>query len=428
MIVELLNTGSELLLGRVLNTHQQWIGRRLADLGWPCSRQTSVPDTGPAIRDAVLECLRRADWVITTGGLGPTSDDITRDLIAGLLDRPLVLHPPTLETIRGYFTARRRPMPASVEVQARVPEGALVLPNRNGTAPGLALRIEPGRFRPEGSWLVMLPGPPRELKPMFDELVVPLMRQQAPDGIPHVCLTLRTCGLGESWVEERLTPILPPLLARGLTVGYCARTGEVDVRLVATGPEAHAVVHDAETATRELLGDHIFGENDELLEEIVIRLAIRGGARIAVAESCTGGCVAHRLTNVPGASRTFWGGWITYDNEAKIRELQVPPAILAAHGAVSEPCARAMAEGALAKSEATHAVAITGIAGPSGGTEDKPVGTVFIALAVRSQPTRVLRMIHPFDRETFKYVTSQQALDMLRRSLLKESPVPPPGG
>ncbi len=418
MIVELLNTGSELMLGRILNTHQQWICRRLADLGWPCQRQTAVPDTGAAIREATAESLTRADWVITTGGLGPTSDDVTRDYIAQLLGRRLVVHEPSLENIQAFFSARRRPMPASVAIQAQVPEGAVVIPNHHGTAPGLAIQVEPGRFRENGSWLIMLPGPPRELRPMFDQQVVPLLREWSPVSDPYQCLTLRTCGLGESWVEERLSPILPPLFARGLEIGYCARTGEVDIRLVSHGPQAADLVREAESETLRLLGDHVFGRDDEQLEEVVVRLAARQGARLALAESCTGGYVAHRVTNVPGASSVFWGGWVTYDNEAKQRELGVPPGILLEQGAVSEPCAQAMAEGALARSGATHAIAITGIAGPTGGSDLKPVGTVYIALATRGATTIVRGFFNPFDRETFKYVSSQQALEMLRRSLL----------
>ena len=424
MIVELLNTGSELMLGRVLNTHQQWICRRLADLGRPCTRQTAIPDTGTAIRDATREALERADWVITTGGLGPTSDDITRDYIAQLLGRRLVLDVTALENIRGFFAARNRPMPASVEIQAQVPEGAIVLHNHHGTAPGLALRVEPGRFRAEGSWLVMLPGPPRELRPMFDRQVVPLLQEWAPNSETYRCLTLRTCGLGESWVEERLAPVLPPLFARGLEIGYCARTGEVDIRLVARGGQAESLVQEAEAETLRLLGDHVFGRDDEQLEEVIVRNMTARGVRLALAESCTGGYVAHRITNVPGASAVVWGGWITYDNGAKTQELGVSPAMLEEHGAVSEPCAQAMAEGALAHSPATHALAITGIAGPGGGSDQKPVGTVFVALAIRGSTTRVRRFFNPFDRETFKYVTSQQALEMLRRALQEPATVP----
>lgn len=309
-------------------------------------------------------------------------------------------------------------MPASVGVQALVPEGAQVLANGHGTAPGLALRVEAGRFRDSPSLLVMLPGPPRELHPMFSERVVPLLREHFPGLGAFHCRTLLTCGLGESLVEERLAPSLPDLFARGMEIGYCARTGEVDVRLTARGPGGASVVEDGERLVRETLGSHVFGSDNDSLESVVIGLARDRGARLAVAESCTGGYLAHRLTNVPGASATFWGGWLTYDNAAKEALLGVSSETLRIHGAVSEACAREMAEGALARSGATHALAVTGIAGPGGGSADKPVGTVHLALASAGAATRTRRQLNPFDRETFKFVTTQQALEMLRRRLL----------
>jgi nicotinamide-nucleotide amidase len=416
--VELINTGSELMLGRVLNTHQQWICRRMADVGMPIARQVAIPDTAASIREAIADGLRRAELVIATGGLGPTSDDMTRDEVAGLLGLSLREDAATRQTIEAFFAARGRKMPARVLIQAQIPEGAIVLANRNGTAPGLLVPVATGRFGPTPRWLLMLPGPPRELRPMFDQQAIPLLRERFPAAESFHCLTLRTCGIGESWVEEQLDPELPPLLQQGLEIGYCARTGEVDVRLVARGAEGCDLVARAESMVRARLSAHIFGRNDDTLEEVVIRLAAESRARLALAESCTGGYVANRLTNVPGASQVFWGGWVTYDNAAKVGALGVPPTILEEHGAVSEACARAMAEGALAAAAATHAVALTGIAGPTGGTPDKPVGTVFVALATRGQATQVRQFNNPFDRETFKYVASQQALEMIRRSLL----------
>ncbi|MCC7376987.1 MAG: competence/damage-inducible protein A [Verrucomicrobiales bacterium] len=418
MTVELINTGSELMLGRVLNTHQQWICRRMADAGMPVTRQVAIPDTSTAIREAIAEGLQRAELVIATGGLGPTSDDMTRDEVAGLLGLGLREDLETRRTIEAFFASRGRKMPARVLIQAQVPEGAIVLANRNGTAPGLLVPVAAGRFGPTPRWLLMLPGPPRELRPMFDQQAIPMLRERFPATESFHCLTLRTCGIGESWVEEQLEPELPPLLQQGLEIGYCARTGEVDVRLVARGSEGHNLVARAESMVRDRLGAHIFGRDDDALEAVVIRLATDAKARLALAESCTGGYVANRLTNVPGASQVFWGGWVTYDNEAKTRALGVPVEILEQQGAVSEACARAMAEGALNAASATHAVALTGIAGPSGGTLQKPVGTVFVALAVRGQETQVRQFNNPFDRETFKYVASQQALEMIRRALL----------
>ena len=416
--IELINTGSELMLGRVLNTHQQWICRQLADCGYRVSRQVTVADTGPDIEEAVREALSRADLVITTGGLGPTSDDLTRDRIAGLLGRELIEDKAVLANVEGFFAARRRPMPSRTRVQALVPRGAMVLPNAHGTAPGLALEINPNRFhdRGRGAWLVMLPGPPRELRPMFGEQVIPLLREKIPLYEAFVCRTLKTTGLGESLVEEKIAPALQHL--PGLEIGYCARTGEVDVRLAGRGAGAERMVAEAEQIVRDQIGDCIFGEGDEQLETVLVRLLTERKETLALAESCTGGYIANRITNVPGASAVLLAGLVTYSNEAKHTFLDVRPETLAAHGAVSEPVAREMAEGARRRTGADHALAVTGIAGPGGGTAEKPVGTVFIALASGAH-LFVLNPVNRYDRETFKYVTSQQALELLRRTILK---------
>ena len=420
MIVELVNTGSELLLGRVLNTHQQWLCRRLADLGHVVSRQVAVPDTGPDIRAAVAEALGRADLVIATGGLGPTSDDLTRDLIAEMLGLKLKEDPAILAHIKQFFDSRKRPMPSRTRVQAQVPEGATVLPNPNGTAPGLTIEARPNPFRPGATgWLIMLPGPPRELRPMFDNAVVPLLRRVFPLAVPFVCRTLRATGIGESMVEERVDSPLQPLVARGLQIGYCARPGQVDVRLAAQSLEAEQVVAEATAIVRERLGVFLYTEDEEDIEtSIVSRLTLKKQT-VVLAESCTGGFIAHRVTNVPGASAVLLAGLVTYSNAAKQKFLGLRLETLNEHGAVSEPVAREMAEGARRETGADYAVAVTGIAGPSGGSESKPVGTVFIALA-GPEGTTVERNFNPYDRETFKQVTAQQALDLLRRHLAKE--------
>ena len=407
------------MLGRVLNTHQQWLCRHLADLGYTVDRQVAVPDTGRDIQQAVREALGRADLIVVTGGLGPTSDDVTRDLIAELLQRPLREDAAVVAVIEGFFAQRQRPMPARTRVQALVPEGAVVLPNAHGTAPGLLIEVSPNPFRERGqtSWLVMLPGPPRELHPMFREQVVPQLRQRLPLEGEFVCRTLKTTGLGESFVEEKIATPLQPLVAVGLEIGYCARAGEVDVRFVARGPGAAQTVAEAERLVRALMPQHIFGEDDDQLEAVIVRRLTERKQTLALAESCTGGFLAHRITNVPGASAVFLAGLVTYSNEAKQRLLGVRAETLAAHGAVSEPVAREMAEGARERNGADYALAVTGIAGPAGGTPEKPVGTVFIALAT-AQKTVVLHPVNRFDRETFKYVTSQQALELLRRNML----------
>jgi len=434
--VELINTGSELMLGRVLNTHQQWLCRRLADLGYVVTRQVAVADTGHDIEQAVREALSRADLVITTGGLGPTSDDITRDLIAQLLGRKLHEDANIVQHIAQFFTARKRPMPASTLVQAQVPEGALVLPNPNGTAPGLAMEIEDGRWKiddgkcsvmppsilnpPSSSrskWLVMLPGPPRELRPMFNDTVVPLLSRELPLAGEFVCHTLRTVGIGESQVADRIGAPLQPLLASGLELGYCAHIGAVDVRLAAKGAEATQLVRSAAALVRAELGKNIFGADDETLEAVVVHILTGRKQTLALAESCTGGSIANRITNVPGASAVLLASLVTYANAAKQKFVGVRAETLAAHGAVSEAVAREMAEGARRETGADYSLSVTGIAGPGGGSAVKPVGTVFIGFASTDE-TIVLKQFNPFDRETFKNVTSTQALEILRRKIL----------
>jgi nicotinamide-nucleotide amidase len=423
--IELLNIGSELMLGRVLNTHQQWLCRQLADRGYVVGRQVAVADTAADIVPAVREALERNDLVITTGGLGPTSDDLTRDLIAQLLGKKLQPDADIARHIESFFTARKRPMPPSTLVQAMVPEGAIVLPNPNGTAPGLAMNVAGASFlstinsQPSTSpkWLIMLPGPPRELRPMFNAAVVPLLKRELPLDGEFICRTLRTVGIGESQVADRIGGKLLECVAHGLDLGYCAHIGAVDVRLAASGAQAAALVQKAEAIVRTELGKHIFGEDDETLEAVIVRLLTERKQTLALAESCTGGGLANRLTNVPGASAVLIASLVTYANDAKQKFVGVRTETLAAHGAVSEAVAREMAEGARRETGADFALSVTGIAGPGGGSEAKPVGTVFIGFA---SPTEnfALKQFNPFDRETFKQVTATQALEILRRKIL----------
>jgi len=432
MNIEIVNTGSELMLGRVLNTHQQWLCRRLADLGHVVTRQVAIADTGSAIQNAVREALGRADLVITTGGLGPTSDDITRELIAELLGKKLVANKDVLAHIENFFLKRGRPRPAKTTVETLVPEGAEVFLNATGTAPGLAMRVgEDGRWEmedgektqrpssilnsPSSRWLIMLPGPPRELRPMFDTFVVPLLKREFA-GETFICRTLLTTGIGESRVQEMVEADLQPLVARGLEVGYCARPGAVDVRLVASGVAAEKLVSEAEAVVQKNLGENIFGADDEEIEQVVVKLLAQRKKTLALAESCTGGLIASRLTDVPGASEVFLGGVVSFANAAKEKFLGVRAETLAAHGAVSEAVAREMAVGAREKFGADLALAVTGIAGPAGGTAEKPVGTVFIALATASG-VEVKKFLNVWDRATFKQVTATQALEWLRRAV-----------
>lgn len=441
MNVEIINTGSELMLGRVLNTHQQWLCRRFADLGHVVTRQVAIADSAREIQQAVREALGRADLVVTTGGLGPTSDDITRELVAELLGKKLVQKPEILAHIENRFARRGIPRPPQTSVESFVPEGALFFLNAHGTAPGLAIQVENGGWRmedgkhptplpadsqrgeggkpsfirhsPSSRWLVMLPGPPRELRPMFDQFVVPLVKREFADEI-FVCRTLLTTGIGESRVQELVEAGLEPLVQRGLGVGYCARPGAVDVRLTAGGAAAEQLVREGEAVVQRILAANIFGFDDDEIEEVVVRRLIAQKQTLALAESCTGGRLADRITNVPGASEIFLGGVVSYANRAKEKFVGVRTETLAQHGAVSEAVAREMALGARERFGSDFAISITGIAGPGGGSPEKPVGTVFIALA-SAAGVEVKKFVNNWERETFKQVTSTQALEWLRQ-------------
>lgn len=409
MRVEVINTGSELLLGAVTNTHLGYIARKLLPLGLTIERQVTVGDNHQLIGLTFADAIGRADLLIATGGLGPTADDITRDVVAEICGRPLVFHPEIMDRIAARFRSRKFPMPDSVRVQAMVPEDAIVLENNNGTAPGLALAHK-------GKWIILLPGPPRELKPMFEESVIPLIETRLK--LPVVeSRTFRTTGIGESMVEEIVGRQLAAL--PGCEVGYCARPSEVDVRIVvraATRAEAGALAGRAGDIIHRNLGEWIFGTGDERLEEVMIRALAARKQTLAVAESCTGGHLANRLTNVAGSSEVFINGCVTYSNDSKTRLLGVPVELIARLGAVSEPVARTMAEGIRVRSGTDYGIGITGIAGPGGGSAEKPVGLVYIALATPTG-THCIEQRLKYDRETFKFVATQYALDLLRRTL-----------
>ena len=410
--VELLNTGSELLLGNVRDAHLSWFGQQLFPIGLRISRQTTVPDGAP-IRDALLEAFSRTDVIIVTGGLGPTTDDITRELVAELLGRKMIPHPETLERIQERCERRGFAFQPRMERQALAPEGATVLPNDNGTAPGLYLPAVEGI-----SWssphIFLLPGPPRELQPMASAHVLPLLKELAAKhsgGLSQECRIYKVVGMGESMLEARIGL---ELSNRGdLEVGYCARPNEVDFRLIGSTD----ILDQVEPALLAVIGDHLVSGDEQSMEEIVVHLLAEQGATLATAESCTGGHLANRLTNVPGSSKVFLEGFVTYSNNSKTALLNVPAQLIEAHGAVSESVVRAMAEGVLNQSGASYALATTGIAGPDGGTPEKPVGTVWIALATAGEATDVWKETIPADRITFKQVVSQSALDRLRKRL-----------
>ncbi len=407
MRVIVINTGTELLLGDVLNSHLAFIAREVSTIGLRIDRQISVPD-GEPIRVALSEVLTNAEIVFVTGGLGPTTDDITREITADLLGLKLYQDETVLAAIENRAARRGYKLTERTSRQADVPEGAIVLRNEHGSAPGLYLPANESRPH-----LFLLPGPPRELHPMFVDYVMPTLRELIPNEIALGRRTFHVTGIGESLVEKAIGEKL--LEIPGLELGYCTRPGEVDLRIIGNS----GALDRAEAIITATLGNAVFSRDGRSLEETVVTLLTTRELTMAVAESCTGGYLAHRITNISGASVVFLAGYVTYSNQAKVDTYGVDPELISKHGAVSEEVARAMAEGARKIANTNFALATTGIAGPSGGTTSKPVGTVFVGLASDTAPTIVRHFFFPDDRRTFKELASQAALEMLRQQLLK---------
>jgi nicotinamide-nucleotide amidase len=407
----LINTGTELLLGDVQDAHLAFIAREIFPLGLRIEERRTVPDTD-AIGRTLAELFPAFEMLFVTGGLGPTSDDITRETVADLLGLELRQHPELLESLRQRLRLRGIKWAAGIARQADVPAGAQVLPNENGSAPGFYLKanINPRISSPH---LFVLPGPPRELQPMFQKYAMPILRSLAPNSAIEQRV-YKVAGMGESIVEEAIGEKV--LAIPGIELGYCARPGEVDVRIIGN-PEP---IQQADAIIRSALGLSIFSTADETLEGVIVRLLTKRNQTLATAESCTGGLIANRITNVPGASSVFISGYVCYANQAKINMLDVDPKLVERHGAVSESVARTLAEHARACAGCDYALATTGVAGPNGGSPEKPVGTVYVGLASADLETIVKKFFFPTDRETFKQLAAQAALDLLRRKTLKE--------
>ena len=422
MACELLTVGTELLLGFTVDTNAAAAGRALAAAGLAVVRRATVGDDEAAIRDAVGAALERTGTVIVTGGLGPTRDDVTRDAVAGLMGRVLVRDPAILAALEERFARLGRgPMPDANRRQAEVPHGATVLPNRWGTAPGLWLEDDRGRL------VVLLPGVPAEAIGLLEHEVIPrLVERRTPgrtgargNGSDEVILsrTLRTTGISESALADRVGDP-GRITGEHLTLAWLPSPEGTDLRLTAWGLSAQAAgtaLAQAAAALRPLLGAHCYGEGETDLAGVVLERLAGRQSRLAVAESCTGGLLGARITAIPGSSRVFLGGVVAYDNEVKLGQLGVSADTLAEHGAVSEAAAREMAAGVARAFGADVAAAVTGIAGPGGGTVAKPVGTVWIA-ALAGGRTRAFLFTFPGDRETVRRRAAQAALDALRRA------------
>ncbi len=410
LTAEIIAIGSELLAPDRTDTNSLWLTEKLNSIGIEVKLKTIVGDDDARLEEAIRDATRRSKVVITTGGLGPTEDDITRKVAARALGRRLLLDETILAELRRRFLSFGHVMPERNSRQAMVIEKAEVLPNPNGSAPGMFIEHE-------GVAIILLPGPPREMRPMFENHVLPKLATRA-GSVKVVRRLLRVAGLGESTVDEKIAPIYTQYENPQTTILF--NQSEIEIHLTARGrteADAEVLLDRLSGQLEERLGNAVFSYAGETMEEIVGLKLTLGGYTLAVAESCTGGLVAQRLTEVPGSSKYFIEGAVTYSNEAKTRTLGVEPALLLEHGAVSAEVAEAMAEGIRKRALTDFGLAVTGIAGPGGGSEEKPVGLVYIALADDVQ-TKYRKLMIPGDRQLIRWRASQAALDLLRRRLI----------
>ena len=411
---EILAVGSELVNGQKLNTNSQWLSRRLGELGVVTRFHTTLGDDLADNVAAIAAARRRVELVVVTGGLGPTQDDLTRDALAAAAGVSLVEDADSVAAIEALFARRNRAMPPRNRIQAALPQGAEALPNRVGTAPGIWMHLEPAVF-------VCLPGVPSEMKIMYDEQVVPRLRARGLTGRVVVHRIVKLFGKGESEIEADALD----LTARGRRpeVGITASDATISFRVSCDGADEAEALREIEptlSLIRQRFGDLIIGEDeDQDIAHAVVRLLARDGATLATAESCTGGLIAHRLTSIAGVSAHYLGGAVSYANDAKVALLGVPPGRIEAHGAVSAEVAEAMAGGIRERLGADYGLAVTGIAGPTGGTPEKPVGLVYLGLAsADGVKTRRLELGPEQPRFVIQSRAAKQALNFLRLALL----------
>lgn len=409
---EIIAVGSELLTPTKTDTNSLWLTEKLNEIGVDVKLKTIVGDDELRLEETIRDAVKRSDIVITTGGLGPTADDVTRQVSARAIGRELVYHTELEADLRERFQKWGREMPEINKRQAFVIEDAKILPNPNGSAVGMMVKTDE-------KFLVVLPGPPRELKPMFENHVLPEIGKLAGEIVFRKRI-LKVSGMGESAIDEAIAPIYSEY--KNVQTSVLFNKSEVEVHLTAQAEnEEKANEINSELAEKivEKLGVAVFSASGEEMEQVVGKLLLENKKTLSVAESCTGGLVGERLTDVSGASAYFIEGVVTYANEAKIRALNVAPELIEKHGAVSAEVAEAMAKGMRERAMTDYAISVTGIAGPSGGTEEKPVGTVFVGFADESQ-IKSLKLVLPGDRYLIRWRSSQAALDYLRRQILKQ--------
>ena len=414
MKAEIIAIGSELLTPYHQDTNSLFLTEKLNLLGVEVSFKTVVGDSRADLVSVTRIALNRSDIVVLMGGLGPTEDDLTRESVSEAMRLPLKRDANIVADLYAKFASRRIKMPENNQKQADVLEGAVPLPNANGTAPGQWLD---GQYEGKDKFVMLLPGPPVELKPMFEGQCMPLLKVKLPPLFIATRL-LKVAMMGEGECDSRIAPIYKKHEPVQTTILF--KHGEVQIHLRAratTALQAQDMVEKLAELIEDELGEHVFSTGGETLEQIVGYFLQMRGATLAVAESCTGGLVSQRITSIPGSSRYFMGGAVVYDNELKRLFADVPPLMIQEHGAVSKPVAQALAEGIRKKCNTTLGVGITGIAGPSGGSDEKPVGLVFIAIT-DGRKTDVVERQFPGDREKVRQYASQLALDMIRRKLI----------
>ena len=406
---EIIAVGTELLLGNIVNTNAQYLSQKLADLGIDVYYHVVVGDNLKRLTETIKTSLERSDIVITSGGLGPTADDITKEGAAQAMGLKLLPDEESIERIKKMFSSTGRIMTENNIKQGYIPEGTVVLENNNGTAPGVLIEKE-------GKIVIMLPGPPKELYPMFESKVLPYLKSKTDSTIRSK--VLRVIGVGESAVEHMLKDIFDS--QANPTIAPYAKDGEVHLRITAkTGipEEADSLIAEMEQKVRAILDDNIYGCNEETLEEAVLKLLQKKNLTISLAESCTGGLVASRLTDIPGASASLISGVVSYSNESKINILKVKEETIRKYGAVSPQTAEEMAVGAKKLSNTDIGLSITGIAGPDGGSAEKPVGLCYIGIAIGNS-VNVQKIMLTGNRNRIRWGSSSRALDFLRRELL----------
>jgi nicotinamide-nucleotide amidase len=414
MKAEIVTIGDEILIGQTIDTNSAWMAEQLHMIGVRTNRIVSISDTREAILNAIDDSFSRADIVLMTGGLGPTQDDITKETLVEYFDTTLEINEEVLEGIRSFFASINRPILESNIGQAALPKAAKILKNTRGTAMGMW-------FEKEGKILVSMPGVPYEMKGIMSDHVIGLLKSRfkAPEIIHHTVLTV---GIGESFLAETLSDWETSLRNEGIFLAYLPSPGLVKLRLSAYASNGNAAQMETRiahyiTELERRVPEHVFGREKQTIAEVVGKLLIDRGQTLSLAESCTGGYIAHSITSIPGSSAYFMGSVVAYSNPAKAALLDVDADLIAKHGAVSEAVVRAMAEGARKKFNTTYAIATSGVAGPDGGTDEKPVGTVWIALA---GPHGTHARIEKFGRSRERNITvsSLTALNWLRQEIL----------